>query len=113
LAEPYLVIHVKTVNEAVKKVTKVVNVEKVEKVILGISEGEMARFTEEFGELLKASLPQPVLYQDETLSTVDAQTLSRQSGMKRKKRKKMEDAFAATLILQSYLETTGTKKIYD
>ena len=45
-----------------------------------------------------------IVLQDETLTTSDAQTLSREAGIKRIKRKSLEDAFAATLILQSYLD---------
>ena len=41
---------------------------------------------------------------DETLTTKEAQRLSLEAGLPRKKRRGMEDAFAATLMLQSYLD---------
>jgi len=47
----------------------------------------------------------PVETFDETLSTYNAQRASIEAGMKRKKRKDMEDAYAATLILQGYLDS--------
>ena len=104
LAEPYKVIRYKKEEDGVEKIKGVVEEEKVERVVLGVSEGEMAKEIKEFGEKLKKSLSVPIVYQDETLTTQDAQRLSIKSGMKRKKRKEMEDAFAACLILQSYLD---------
>ena len=47
----------------------------------------------------------PVETFDETLSTHDARRVSIEEGMKRKKRKGMEDAYAATIMLQGYLDS--------
>lgn len=103
LAEPFSVIRVTSETDALAKVIKVVEVEEIEKVVVGVSEGETAKKTRAFGEKLsKAGIE--VCYQDETLTTREAQTLSIQTNMKRKKRKAMEDAYAATLILQEYLD---------
>ena len=64
----------------------------------------MAKETRMFGKRLKDKANLPVIYQDETLSTHDAQDLSIKAGIKRKKRRSLEDAFSAAIILQSYME---------
>jgi putative Holliday junction resolvase len=104
LAEPLSVLRVKTEEEAVKKVTQVVQVEHVDKIIIGLSEGRTAEKTKTFGQKLQSHTILPIEYYDETLSTHEAQSLSRESGMKRSKRAALEDAFAACVILQNYLD---------
>lgn len=104
LAEPLKVIRVNGDEEAVEKVKQVVQVEQVEQVIIGISEGKTAEETKKFSQNLKGEIRIPVELFDETLSTHEAQELSRESGMNRKKRKNMEDAFAACIMLQNYLD---------
>lgn len=106
LAAPLKVLKVDSIEEAIKKVGKVAVAEEVVEVVVGISEGEMAKETREFGEKLQEKLGLPVVYQDETLSSKDAQKLSIKAGIKRKKRKDMEHAYSATLILQNYLDAS-------
>ena len=105
LAEPLEVIRFENLDEALEKVAQVVQVEEVEKVVLGISEGKMAKETKEFGKKLEVKLKIAVEFQDETLTTHEAQELSIKAGIKRKKRKLMEDAYSAALILQGYLDS--------
>jgi len=99
LAEPWKVIKVNNFEEAVIKVLQVLQVLQVDKVIVGISENKMAEESKKFAKRIGAETF------DETLSTHDAQRVSIEAGMKRKKRKGMEDAYAATLILQGYLDS--------
>jgi len=70
-----------------------------------MSEGEMGKESKRFGEKLKIEFKLPLHYQDETLTTRKAQELSFEAGIKRKKRKEMEDAYSAALILQEYLDS--------
>lgn len=105
LAEPLSVIRFENQDEAIKKVSEVAKIENATTVVVGISEGEMAKETKEFGKKLEGNLKIPVIYQDETLSTQEAQELSIGAQIKRKKRHKLEDAYAAALILQSYLDS--------
>jgi putative Holliday junction resolvase len=105
LAEPLIVVKFRSEVEALKKVGQVVQAEQIEQVIAGVSEGEMAVQTREFGKKLEEKLGIPVIFQDETLTTQEAQELAIKAGIKRKKRKKLEDAYSATLILQSYLDS--------
>ena len=111
LAEPHLVIRYKSEEELLGKVEQVVSSfakaskdKQVDQVIVGISEGETAEETERFGKRLEEVLKIPVVYQDETLTTQKAQELSIEAGMKRKKRKELEDAYSAALILQAHLD---------
>lgn len=105
LASPYKVVKVGSQKKAIEKIEKVVQVEKVEQVVVGMSEGEMGKETKEFGKKLEEKLKIPVIFQDETLTTQEAQKLSQEAGIGRKKRKKLEDAYSAALILQDYLDT--------
>lgn len=98
LAYPLKVIHFGTPEEAFKKIKEEIEKENIEKVVVGVSEGAMGEESKQFAKLLNAETF------DETLSTYEAQELSKQSGIKRKKRKEMEDAYAATVMLQNYLD---------
>lgn len=80
--------------------------EGVEKIVVGISEGKMAEKTREFGYELQKATGLPVEYFDETLTTQIAIKKMVEAGTSRKKRKEFQDAVAAALILQEYLDST-------
>jgi putative Holliday junction resolvase len=103
LAEPLKVIRYRKEIELLEKISKIVEAQQVELIIAGISEGKQAEKTKEFVKRLKEKLSTPVVFQDETLTTKEAQRYSIEAGINRKKRKKLEDAFSAALILQEYL----------
>ncbi len=109
IAEPLRVIRVEGADDGIKEVSNIAKKLDVSKVIIGISEGEMAQETKEFGRILENIIKIQVVFQDETLSTFTAQQLSISANIKRKKRKAMEDAYSASLILQSYIDD-GYKK---
>lgn len=105
LAEPWKTVRVKSSKEAVEKVSRVAQVSKISRVVVGISEGVMAEETEKFVSAIRDRLlPIEVETFDETLTTQEAQRLSIEAGIARSKRKSLEDAFAAAVMLQSYLE---------
>jgi len=104
LAEPYKVIRFKSEREAVERIKTISKTLCIEKVVIGLSEGEMAKKTENFAEKLEKYLGKRVYFQDETLTTHEAKFLSKEAGIKRKKRKALEDAYSATLILQAYID---------
>jgi putative Holliday junction resolvase len=74
----------------------------IDKIILGLSEGEMAKKQKKVAQRLEELTGLPVELQDETLTTKEAIIKMKQAGKKIKKRE--EDAFAAALILQDYLD---------
>lgn len=64
---------------------------------------DSARRAKSFGaELTKKGYA--VFYQDERLSTVQANTVLKKTGVRREKRKTVVDAIAATFILQQWLD---------
>lgn len=77
---------------------KVLEQEKFDKIIVGVSEGEMAVESKKFAETLGAETF------DETLTSKDAQRMSMEANVPQKRRHEMEDAFAASIMLQSYLD---------
>lgn len=106
LAAPLDVVRFKSEESLLNALSRFIHKEHVDEIVVGVSAQESAQKALHFGETLKKHFHLPVHFQDEALSTVEAQMLSREAGMKRAKRKKKEDAFAAALILQSYLDET-------
>ena len=81
----------------------------VEELVLGYpknmdgSLGPRAEKAEAMAELLKTTTSLPVILWDERRTTVDAHQILMASGKNAKKRKKVVDAVAASLILEGYL----------
>lgn len=98
VAEPYRVLRYKDSAKLTDRLKMIIEELGVEKVVVGVSEADMGEESKEFARRLGAETF------DETLSTHEAQVLSRQAGIPRKRRKEMEDAFAAAVMLQSYLD---------
>ncbi len=70
--------------------------------------GPRAQASQDYGELLKATFDLPVDFEDERLTTVEAERmLVEEADTSRKKRKKVIDKLAASLILQNYLDRKG------
>jgi len=102
LAQPFAVVRS---DKAVKRIKSLIEKEKVDAVIVGISENVQAENAKRFGESLSRYVKIPILFWDETLTTQEAQKLSLEAGIKRSKRKNLEDAYAAALLLQSFLDS--------
>jgi putative Holliday junction resolvase len=58
-----------------------------------------------FADKIRAEFSLPVVFWDESFSTVNAEEKLIQAGLSRKKRKKVIDKMAAVFILQEYLES--------
>ncbi|WP_089088792.1 Holliday junction resolvase RuvX [Secundilactobacillus pentosiphilus] len=70
--------------------------------------GPRAQASQDYGELLKQTFDLPVDFEDERLTTVEAERmLVEEADTSRKKRKKVIDKLAASLILQNYLDRKG------
>ncbi len=104
LAAPLRVIRYKKTIDLAREIGRIVLTDNISKIVIGLSDGEVGAASKEFGELLEKELGLPVVYADETLTTKDVQAMTIEAGMKRIKRRRMEDAFSATLILQNYLD---------
>lgn len=70
--------------------------------------GPRAQASQDYGELLKATFDLPVDFEDERLTTVEAERmLVEEADTSRRKRKQVIDKLAASLILQNYLDRKG------
>ena len=104
VAEPLYVIRYSDEKALGASIGRIIKEFETEKVVVGVSEGEMGEESKNFGQSLSQKLQIPVETFDETLSTHDAQRVSIEAGIKREKRKSMEDAYAAAIMLQGYLD---------
>lgn len=76
----------------------------IQKIVVGIPGGKIESEIRRFGQMLQKRTGIPVEFFDETLTSQDAQKKLIEIGKKRKTRQQMEDAFAAALMLELYLE---------
>ena len=103
-SEPLKVLHIKFTKDAIAKVLEQVGIEAPDKIIVGVSECPMGLESKQFSEELQKKVRVSVETYDETLTSQDAQRLSREAGVGQKKRKEMEDAYAASVMLQYYID---------
>ena len=82
----------------------------VESLVLGLPKnmnntlGARAEATLKFKEFLESNIDIPIYLEDERLTTKSAEALLIKGDTSRKKRKKVIDKVAATIILQSFLD---------
>lgn len=88
---------------------KLVEIEKIEKVIVGMPEGRLEPTVKEFGNAIKEHVRIPVIFADETLSSQEARQKLIAAGAGRIKRRQIHAA-AAALILQQYLDMLELRK---
>lgn len=70
--------------------------------------GPRAEASQQYGKRLEDKFNLPVDFEDERLTTVEAQRmLTEEADVSRAKRKKVIDKLAAGLILQNYLDSNG------
>ena len=87
----------------------------VEKIVLGLPKnmngtlGPSAEKAMEFGELLSQITGIEIVKWDERLTTVAANRVMHEVGMKTSKKKSTVDKIAAVLILQGYLDSRSNK----
>lgn len=103
IAEPVIVIREKDLAKLVKKIKGLAKENNTDKIIVGLPQGLVAPFVQKVASLLRKEDLEVVLW-DETLTTQDAQRLAIEAGVKKSKRQKLEDAFSAAVMLQSYID---------
>ncbi len=106
LASPLKVTGIRSLKDALVKTHQIVKQEGVEKVVVGIPEsGEAMKIAKEFsGQLKKSLIGIEVIEVEETLSSQAAKQQMVDLNISQKKRQK-EDAYAACLILQDYIDS--------
>lgn len=93
------------------EIQKVIDTYKVKKIVVGLpknmdnSEGFRAEASRHYADLLVEKTHLPIDFQDERLTTVQAERMLIDEGnVSRKKRKKVIDKLAAVILLQNYLD---------
>ena len=94
----------------VLEVEKIVNLEHIDKIVLGYPKNmdntlsEMTRIVLDFKEKLEKKLNIEVILEDERLTSKISNDILIQGDITRKKRKNVVDGVASVVILQSYLD---------
>ena len=97
--------------QTLARIEEIIAEYKVDRIVLGYpknmnnTEGPRVEASKAYGDKIKEIFNLPVDYQDERLTTVQAERmLVEQADVSRDKRKKVIDKLAAQLILQNYLD---------
>ena len=107
LASPHTIIRRTDESSGINAILAIIDQNQVGAVVVGLplslkgSIGSQAEKVQGFVQELSAHTKIPIEYRDERLTTVEAQRLMR---MTKKGRKDRDDAVAAALILQEYLD---------
>ena len=111
IASSYKIIrHEEEYEKLIDEVKKIIEEYKVDKIVLGLPKnmngtiGPKGELSYKFKEMLEKGTGLEVFLEDERLSTREATNLLIQNDTSRKKRKKVIDSMAATIILQSFLD---------
>ncbi|MCI9031221.1 MAG: Holliday junction resolvase RuvX [Clostridia bacterium] len=113
IASPLPTFKTKSMRNAIDYVSNAAKEHGAEKIVVGLplnmdgSEGERAQKTKAFGRVLERVCGISVIYEDERLTSVEAESILSEGNVKRAERKQLVDSMAARLILQSYLDRTN------
>ena len=100
----------------VEELKKIVKDNEVDTLVLGLpknmnnSLGFASERSLNFKKKLESAFTLPIILVDERLSTVEAENILIESNMRRNKRKKVIDAAAAMIILETYLGSEKNEK---
>ena len=111
IAHPLTVITRDGLGKDLRKIEEIVQEYAPVEIVMGMplnmngTIGESARKVLSFKDFLEEQLPVSVETWDERLTTVSSEKVLLEGDLSRKKRKKVIDKVAATLLLQSYLDS--------
>ena len=112
LASPFTILDRRSDAADVAAIIDIVSQQQVEQIVVGLprsmngSIGMQAEKVKSFAQKLCSRTEVPVEFRDERLTTVSARRLMQSVGRKKTGGKARDDAIAAALILQGYLEET-------
>lgn len=112
LASPFTIINRTDDAADVVAIINIVNRQGVGQIIVGLprsmdgSMGRQAEKVKSFIQELSSHTEVPVKFRDERLTTVSAKRLMQSVGRSKTRKKARDDAIAAALILQGYLDET-------
>ncbi len=102
----------KALRRTCARIEEIISAEKAEAVVIGLplnmdgSEGERAEKARTFGEMVARRTGLPVRFQDERLTTVEADGIMDENGIRNEKdRKSHVDSVAAAVILGDFLNS--------
>ena len=111
LASPFTIVNRQDEAADIAAINSIINQNQVERVIVGLpismngSIGRQAEKVKAFTRQLCEQIQVPVEFRDERLTTVAAQRLIKMTGGKKSRKKdRHDDAIAAAIILQGYLD---------
>jgi|SRR5581483_7097631 len=107
LPSPLTTITVRTKKQVLTDIMGVCERLGIEKIVLGLSGGVLDKEVKNFGEILTKQTSIPVAFVDEALTSRLAVAKMVEGKTSQKKRRTQEHAVAATIILNSYLESQG------
>lgn len=116
IATPLATIQVGDRQQVFKQILRYIEQEEAGKLIIGLplhmngDEGIEAGRAREFARQLSKLTPIPIDFMDERLTSVEAERLMQEAGVKREKRKATLDARAAAIILQTYLDVERSER---
>ncbi len=102
LVEPLIVLD--ATDNPLEKIAKICAEKKIDQIVLGLSEAEMANKIQAFAVLLEQKTQLPVHLMDETLSSHEVGKRMKEAGFKLKKRQGAIDHYSAAIILEDFLE---------
>jgi putative transcription antitermination factor YqgF len=89
-------------DQALADIKEIITKHQVDKIVLGISEQEMAKKTSEFSDILKSIFDLDIVLVDEALSSYEVE--QRLKELPKKKSRQAIDHYAAAIILENYLD---------
>ncbi len=110
LASPLTIIDRKDESQALEAIVNIINQHQVKQIVVGLprsmdgSIGVQAEKVETFVQSLSGHTEVPIEFRDERLTTVSAKRLMQAARTKKSQRKARDDAVAAAIILQGYLD---------
>jgi len=115
LASPFTIIDRRDERQDIEAIIDVINQHEVKQVVVGLprsmngSIGAQADKVKAFVQSLSSYTTVPVEFRDERLTTVAAKRLMQAARSRKSQRKARDDAVAAALILQGYLDETQNR----
>lgn len=113
-AHPLCTIQRRSRKALLAELQELATVHKVEKIVVGLplqlngKTGTQAQRIKKFAEKLEQQVNLPIVFWDESFTSVEATQILRDTKKRRKKRKQVIDQVAAVLILEGYLDELRT-----
>lgn len=110
IAQAHTTIRRESLQKDLEALAAIIEQESVDEIIMGLpkhmnnTQGSSAQRSKSFAREIELHLGKAVIFQDERMSTLSANRVLMESGVRREKRKAHIDAIAATFILQTWLD---------